>query len=47
MDGTGWEDFGEASGGSQWRFGGVKKDEEDNFGVIEGERKESRKENKN
>jgi hypothetical protein len=47
MDGMGWEDIGEASGGGQRRFGGVKNDQEENFGVIGAEWKESRKEDKN
>jgi hypothetical protein len=47
MDGTGWEDFGEASGGSQQRFGGMKKDQGDNFGGNRIRVEESRKEDKN
>jgi hypothetical protein len=34
MDGTEWEDFRKASGGSQQKFGGAEKDQEDNFGKI-------------
>jgi hypothetical protein len=41
--GTKWADFGEASGGSQRRFCGVKKDQEDNFGRSDEGRRKSRK----